>query len=161
MAGRPTYYRSEFAEQAEKLCKLGATDAELGDFFGVDESTINRWKLAHKEFCASIKRGKVLADANVADRLYKRATGYEHPDVDIKMFEGDIIETPLVKHYPPDTTAAIFWLKNRQPRKWRDQQQYDHTTNGESLNRPDLSKYSDDELRILAELQRKGGAGEA
>lgn len=120
MAGRPTDYREEYAEQAERLCKLGLTDAELAEFYEVDESTVNRWKLAHPEFCESIKKGKLLADANVAEKLYRRATGYSHEDVDIKMYEGQIIETPLVKHYPPDTVAAIFWLKNRQKGKWRD-----------------------------------------
>lgn len=121
-AGRPTDYKEEYNLQAEKLCKLGATDKELADFFGVTEQTINNWKNEHEQFFESLKKGKELADAEVADKLYKRATGYSHEDVDIKMYEGGIIETPLVKHYPPDTTAAIFWLKNRQPVKWRDKQ---------------------------------------
>lgn len=128
MAGRPTDYREEYNLQAEKLCKLGATDAELADFFEVDESTINNWKIAHIEFFESIKKGKDLADAEVAEKLYHRATGYSHEDVDIKMYEGEIITTPLIKHYPPDTAAAIFWLKNRQSKKWRDKQQMEHST---------------------------------
>ncbi len=68
--GQPTKYRAEFAEQAEKLCKLGMTDDELGMFFEVDERTINNWKHAYREFCHALKRGKLIADANVADRLY-------------------------------------------------------------------------------------------
>lgn len=120
MAGRPTDYQESYNEQAEKLCKLGATDAELADFFDIAESTLNNWKSEYPEFMESIKKGKTLADAEVADKLYKRATGYSHEDVDIKFFEGQIIETPLIKHYPPDTAAAIFWLKNRQRKKWRD-----------------------------------------
>jgi len=127
MAGQPTRYRQEFDEQAERLCKLGFTDIELGEFFGVKEATINNWKKAHREFFLSIKRGKDLADSNVADKLYQRATGYEHPDVDIKCYEGQIIETPLIKHYPPDTAAAIFWLKNRQRKKWRDKVEMEHS----------------------------------
>ena len=118
--GRPTLYKEEFNEQAEKLCKLGATDAELADFFDIAESTLNLWKVEHPDFMESIKKGKFIADAEVADKLFKRATGYSHDDVDIKMYEGEIIKTPLVKHYPPDTAAAIFWLKNRQKKKWRD-----------------------------------------
>lgn len=125
MAGRPTKYLDEYAEQARKLCLLGATDAELADFFEVNEDTINEWKKVHKEFSESIKRGKGIADAEVASKLYHRALGYEHPDVDIKMYEGQIIETPLVKHYPPDTAAAIFWLKNRNKKEWRDKQEID------------------------------------
>jgi hypothetical protein len=135
MAGRPTDYRKEFAEQAEKLCKLGATDKELADFFGVVEDTINEWKKVHKEFSVSIKAGKMLADAEVADKLFKRATGYCHPDSDIKVIDGEIVITPLVKHYPPDSTAAIFWLKNRQKDKWRDKNETEITgPNGAPFN---------------------------
>jgi hypothetical protein len=139
MAGRPTDYREEYCEQAEKLCKLGATDAELADFFEVDESTINNWKIAHPEFFESIKKGKFLADANVADSLYQRARGYKHEAV--KIFpnggtkededgnkESAPLIVPYIEHYPPDTTAAIFWLKNRQPKKWRDKQEIDVRT---------------------------------
>lgn len=128
---RPTDYREEYCEQVEKLCKLGATDAEIADFFEVAESTINLWKLEYSEFSESIKRGKTLADANVADRLYQRAMGYTHDAVKIfptggeKENEDGIKEkgplvVPYKEHYPPDTAAAIFWLKNRQRKKWRD-----------------------------------------
>lgn len=125
--GRPTDYRDEYAEQAYKLCLLGAIDKEIADFFDVTESTVNLWKQKHHEFSESIKRGKTFADANVASKLYHRANGYEHSDVDIKIFAGEIIKTPLIKHYPPDTTAAIFWLKNRQPGKWREKQEVEHS----------------------------------
>lgn len=125
--GRPTDYREEYAEQAYKLALLGATDKDLADFFEVTETTINNWKLAHIKFFESLKKGKMVADATVAESLYKRANGYEHEDVDIKMYEGRIIETKLIKHYPPDTTAGIFWLKNRQPKQWRDKQETEHT----------------------------------
>lgn len=118
--GRPTDYKPEYCEQGYKLCLLGATDKDMADFFEVEESTINNWKLAHPEFVESIKRGKESADAVVASKLFHRATGYDHPEVDVKMFQGKIIKTELVKYYPPDTTAAIFWLKNRQAKKWRD-----------------------------------------
>jgi hypothetical protein len=120
MAGRPTDYREEYCEQAEKLCKLGATDKELADFFDVAESTINEWKLAHAEFSESLKKGKTLADANVADRLYQRAMGFEHDSEEIKVIDGSIERVEVRKVYPPDTVAAIFWLKNRQKKKWRD-----------------------------------------
>lgn len=149
MAGRPTDYREEYSLQAEKLCKLGATDKELADFFEVDEATINRWKLAHTEFCESLKKGKTLADAEVADKLYKRATGYSHEDVDIKIYEGQIIETPLVKHYPPDTAAAIFWLKNRQRKKWRDKIETGFTDNdGNDVSSVTLFQLPDNGRRI-------------
>ena len=126
-AGRPTKYQPEFAGQAEKLCMLGATDEELADFFEVVESTINLWKREHPEFSESVKKGKILADAQVAEKLFQRATGYSHPDTHISNYQGAITVTPVMKHYPPDTTAAIFWLKNRQRNKWRDKQEIEHT----------------------------------
>ena len=129
--GRPSSYKPEFAEQAYKLCLLGATDKDLADFFDVVESTINLWKLDQPGFSESLKKGKQIADASVAERLYQRALGYQAPDLDIKMYEGNIIETPYTRHYPPDSTAAIFWLKNRQPKSWRDRQETDVTHSGE------------------------------
>lgn len=123
--GRPTKYMEAMADQAFKYCLLGATDAQLAEFFGVEESTINNWKLEHPEFLESIKKGKEEADARVAQSLYHRALGYEHEDVDIKAWQGDVIITPITKHYPPDTTAAIFWLKNRRKDDWRDKTEQD------------------------------------
>ena len=118
--GRPTLFRDDYVEQAYKLCLLGATDAELADFFEVCERTINTWKEDYPEFLQSIKAGKASADAAVAESLYKRALGYSHPDVHISNFQGMITVTDIVKHYPPDTGAAFIWLKNRQPHKWKD-----------------------------------------
>ena len=132
-AGRPTDYRVEFNRQAEKLCLLGSTDKDMADFFDVSESTINLWKQKHPEFSESIKRGKISADANVASRLYKRAVGYEHDEDKIFNNQGEPLIVPTTKHVQPDTTAAIFWLKNRQPKMWRDSQNIDHTTNGKDL----------------------------
>lgn len=141
MKGRPTEYKEYYAEQARKLCLLGATDKDMADFFGVVESTINLWKLNHEAFSESIKQGKELADANVADRLFKRALGYEHPDVHISNYQGMITETPITKVYPPDATSAIFWLKNRQRAKWRDRQEIEHGGKIEtSLSDDDLEK---------------------
>jgi transposase len=123
--GRPTLYRPEYPKQAAKLCLLGATDKELSEFFEVSESTINLWKQEYPEFSESIKRGKVLADAQVAEKLFYRATGYTCHDSHISNYLGKITVTPIKKHYPPDTTAAIFWLKNRQKDKWRDKQEHE------------------------------------
>jgi len=118
--GRPSKFNPEFVPQAAKLCALGATDVEIADFFQVSVATLNRWKGEYPEFCASIKTAKDEADERVERSLYARANGYEHDDTDIRVIEGAIVETPIRKHYPPDTTAAIFWLKNRRRQQWRD-----------------------------------------
>lgn len=122
--GRPTRYKEEFNEQAYKLCLLGYTDADIADFFKVTETTINNWKIAHPEFFESLKQGKVFADAKVADSLYNRALGYSHTDTKFATWEGKITDSiEYTKHYAPDPTSAIFWLKNRQPKQWRDKQE--------------------------------------
>lgn len=126
-AGRPTLYQEDFNEQVEKLCKLGATDNEIADFFEVDVSTINNWKIAHPQFFESIKKGKILADSNVAERLYQRALGFEHDSEEIKVSDGEVIRVPIRKIYPPDPTAAIFWLKNRRSKEWRDKQEVEQS----------------------------------
>jgi len=125
--GRPTDYKVEYNEQVYKLCLLGATDVELANFFNVNEDTIYEWKKKYTEFSESIKKGKEYADANVANKLYNRALGYEHKEDKIFNDQGVPLIVPTVKHYPPDTTAAIFWLKNRQPAKWREKQEVETT----------------------------------
>ena len=126
--GRPTKYKEEYSEQVFKLCLLGATDKGLADFFNVDEATINRWKLSHDDFCESIKRGKDEADARVAESLFNRALGYSHKDTKFATHEGKITDREeYTKHYPPDATSAIFWLKNRQKDQWRDKQDHELT----------------------------------
>ena len=121
--GRPTAYKEEFAEQAYKLCLTGFTDAQLADFFGVTEKTLNNWKQSQEGFLQSIKRGKDSADAEIAQSLFHRAKGYSHKDTKFATHEGKITdEKEYTKHYAPDTTAGIFWLKNRQKDAWRDKQ---------------------------------------
>lgn len=119
---RPTSYLEAYAPQAYRLCLLGATDKEVAEFFGVTERTVNQWKRSYPEFLQSLKRGKEDADANVAKSLYRRALGYSHPAV--KIFWDPKTDTekviPYTERYAPDTTACIFWLKNRRPAEWRD-----------------------------------------
>ena len=71
----------------------------------------------------SLTRSKAEADAQVEQSLYRRATGYSHKSEKIFNFQGEIIRAQTVEHYPPDTTAMIYWLKNRQPDKWRDRRE--------------------------------------
>lgn len=127
--GRPTKYRAIYATQAFKLCLLGATDKQIADFLGVSKTTVNTWKKEHPRFLASLKKGKEQADAQVAQSLYKRATGYEHRAVkivaDAKTGTEHIV--PYTERYAPDTVACIFWLKNRQPDLWRDKVQTEHS----------------------------------
>lgn len=130
---RPSTFKAEYAEQARKICLLGATDAQLADFFKVTERTINAWKLQHPTFAEALRAGKEQADALVAHSLYRRALGFKHPAVKIlTVADGSnqgshVEEVAYTEIYPPDTTACIFWLKNRRPDVWRDRQQHEVT----------------------------------
>lgn len=156
--GRPSKYKAEYAEQAYKFCLLGATDARLGEMFGVTESTINMWKDTHKEFSESIKRGKEVADAEIAHALYHRAKGYSHQAVKIFNNQGEIITEEYTEHYPPDTGAAMAWLKNRQPKDWRDKQDIEHTVNAiEVLKDEELHAGIEKTIRAIADLSARVG----
>lgn len=134
--GRKSSYKEEYANQALKLCLLGATDKELSEFFSVSEQTLNKWKKDFPEFLESLKKGKNIADANVASKLYNRAIGYDYEEKHYekkqpkKDVPPELVEAKRIKkHVPADTTAAIFWLKNRQPEKWRDRKEVDANVN--------------------------------
>ena len=149
--GRPSLYREEYAEQARKLCLLGATDQELAQFFEIDVRTVYDWKRTKSEFSQAIARGKMLADAEVAAKLYERACGYTHGAIKIyRADDGSVIKVPYTVEYPPDTTAASLWLRNRQPRHWRDKHEIDVAGPGESL----MADMSEDQLIERLMLRR-------
>ena len=93
--GRPSSYRQEYPEQVFELGLLGHTDDEMAQFFKVSIRTFNNWKKKHPEFMQSLKDGKTPADGKVVRKLYLEA------------LDGNV-------------TAMIYWLKNRQPSRWRD-----------------------------------------
>lgn len=119
--GRKSDFKPEYIEQAYKLSLLGATDIQMSDFFGVSERSFNRWKKDYPKFCQSLKEGKRDADSKVAEKLFNRAIGYDYNETHVEKKGRKILRKKTVKkHQPADTTAQIFWLKNRQPELWRD-----------------------------------------
>lgn len=130
--GRHSLFQPEYIIQGAKLCRLGATDADMADFFGISVDTLNEWRKANPEFAASLKAAKDALDAQVEQSLFRRAMGYEHPAVKIFNHQGVAMTVDYTERYPPDTTAMIFWLKNRQREKWRDKQDVEHSAS-ESL----------------------------
>ena len=144
VVGRPSKYKEEYNEQAYKLCLLGATDAKLADFFDIAESTLYEWKLEYPEFSEALKKGKVIADATIAEGLYNRAKGAvinvqqaiklkdsQFNSEGRKISEEERIEVvDLIQEVPPDTAAGIFWLKNRNPEMWRDKREYNDNPEG-------------------------------
>ncbi len=127
--GRPSSFKPEYVAQVRKLCEFGATDVEIADFFGISDRTVYRWQIEYPEFCQALKAGKEAVDDRIERSLLHRASGYSHEAVKIFMPAGasDPVYAPYREHFPPDTTAAIFWLKNRRPDVWRDKTINEHT----------------------------------
>ena len=122
---RPTKYKPEYCKIAAKVCKLGATDNEVADILGIGTTTLYRWRNEHPRFRESLKAGKKEADERVEMALYRRAVGYSHEAVKIFQYQGKEVVVPYKEIHQPDTTACIFWLKNRQPELWRDKPEGD------------------------------------
>lgn len=121
--GRPTKYDPNLLPQIEKICTLyGSTDQQLAQFLEVDVTTIDEWKIAYPEFFRVLKNGKrKYDDANVEASLAKRASGFMRTVE--RLHEG--VPVACLEEVPPDTTACIFWLKNRQSKDWRDKQEHE------------------------------------
>ena len=152
--GRPSKYQESFAKQAEKLCALGATDVDLAEFFEVSLRTVLNWKVQHVEFLRSLKGGKDEADDRVERSLYQKAVGYSFDSEKVFQHQGDIVRAPTREHIPPDTTAAIFWLKNRRPDLWRDKREHELTgKDGGPIETRDVSDR--DRAKAIAALVAK------
>lgn len=130
-AGRPTDYKPELAAQAQKLCALGATDIELASFFEVSTATIYRWRNLHSEFCEAVVVGKDAADDRVERAFYNRAVGYTFESEKVFNYQGEIVRADTFEHVAPDAGAALNWLKNRRPDKWRDKFEHEHSATGD------------------------------
>lgn len=156
-AGRPTLYKPEMAKQAAKLAELGATDQEIADFFEINVATVYRWKHDHEEFCEALKVGKDVADSRVERSLYQKAIGYEQDEVKIFMpaNAADPVYAPFRAKIAPDTTAAIFWLKNRRSQEWRDARLIgSDPENPLPATTIDLSKVTDEALQVLKDIAK-------
>lgn len=99
----------------------GLTDEQIAHNMGITRKTLYVWKSRYGAICNALKEGKELVDIQVENALLKRALGYDFQETKVEKSDKDgtkIVQT--LKHVPGDTTAQIFWLKNRRPDKWRD-----------------------------------------
>lgn len=127
--GSDTKFKPEFIEQGRKLAKLGATDFEIAEFFGVSDRTLRTWKHEHEGFAESLKLGKEEPDDRVERALYQRAVGYSFDSQKIMQFEGDAVVVDYVEHIPPDPKAAEYWLNNRRGNSWKSKVDHEHSGN--------------------------------
>lgn len=121
--GRPTGYREEYNAIALRVCAMfGATDEDLAKVFDTTVNPINEWKRKNPDFRDAIHKGKEMFDTGkVEDSLLKRALGYQIEEVhQEKDAEGNVTGEKVVKKWVISDTAILFWLKNRNPKRWRD-----------------------------------------
>ena len=120
----------------EAWARDGLTDEQIANNMGVRRETLYDWKKKHPNISNALKKGKEVVDIQVENALLKRALGYEYTEEKVEISEKDgkkVVQT--VKHVAPDTTAQIFWLKNRRPEKWRDKPETPDTKQDETLGR--------------------------
>lgn len=104
----------------EGWARDGLTDEQLAEKIGINRATLYDWKKKYPNISDALKKGKEIVDIRVENALLKRALGYSYTEVMDETSEDGVKHRETVKFIPPDTTAQIFWLKNRRPDKWRD-----------------------------------------
>lgn len=101
----------------EGWARDGLTDEQIAKNIGINRTTLYDWKKKEVNIADALKKGKEIVDFEVENALLKRALGYEYEE---EIYENGILTKKVKKQVAPDTTAQIFWLKNRQVKKWRD-----------------------------------------
>lgn len=110
----------------EGWARDGLTDEQIAKNIGIATSTFYEWKKKEIEFSEALKKGKEVVDFEVENALLKKALGYTITLNKQKVTkDGDVVDITEEVHVPPDTTAQIFWLKNRKPNTWKDKVETD------------------------------------
>lgn len=136
----------------------GLINEQIAKNIGITVTTLYEWKKKHAEFSNALKKGKEVVDVEVENSLLKRALGYQYKETTSeramvgKDANGDpvynlVVTKEVIKHQPPDTTAQIFWLKNRKPSEWRDKQ--------ENIISSDNLEMSIKQIQSIADLVNK------
>lgn len=107
----------------EAWCRDGLTDLDMCKNLDISEDSFYKYKKEHSEFSEALKKGKEVIDVMVENALLKAALGYEYEET--KDTENGSERTTKYAH--PNTTALIFWLKNRKKEAWRDRHEVDNT----------------------------------
>jgi DNA-binding XRE family transcriptional regulator len=142
--------------QLEAWARDGLTEEQIAHNMGISRKTLYEWKSKYSDICDTLKKGKEVVDIQVENALLKRALGYTYKEVTReKVFNPETGQYELMptkevtKEVVPDTTAQIFWLKNRRPEQWRDKR--DVSVEGELNTNNPFAGLSTDELRKIIE----------
>lgn len=140
----------------EGWARDGLNDEQIAHNIGINVSTLYAWKVKYKDFSEALKRGKEVVDILVENALLKSAMGYKFDEVvqeriyNPETGESEIVEVKrTTKDVQPNPTSLIFWLKNRQPEKWRDKKNIDAAVQVknpfEGIDTADIKKLIGDE----------------
>ncbi|MGF3075727.1 helix-turn-helix domain-containing protein [Facklamia sp. P12955] len=133
--------------EIEGWARDGLTDRQISHNIGVSEQTLNNWKKKYPSIFESLKKGKAVVDRQVENALLKNALGYKYTE-EMVTNKGEVVE--VKKYAPPNTTAQIFWLKNRKPKEWRDKRETEVSGGMNVKTSNPYDELSVDELRKLA-----------
>ena len=111
-------------KQIQSWFRDGLTDIQVAKNMGISKTTFYDWMNKYPAISDAVKKGKQPVDFEVENALLKRALGYEIEETNTFITmnsKGEKVQkvNKTKKHIAPDATAAIFWLKNRRPDKWR------------------------------------------
>lgn len=123
----------------------GLTNLNISKNLGISEETFYKYKEKYSEFSEALKKGKEVADYEIENALFKRALGYRYDEVTM---ENGVEVKRVTKEVAPDTTAQIFWLKNRKPKVWRDRKDIDADIKTEQKVL-DVSKLTTEQIKEL------------
>ena len=132
LPGRPAAYETVVEPNLAAIAGMsrrGATKKEIAEVLGISTPTLRVWENKYNVLANALKQTRELADAEVENALYRQAIGYRYRTQQVTT-KGEIVEVEL--YQAPNTTAQIFWLKNRKPELWRDKQEITHDV-GEDL----------------------------
>lgn len=125
-------YNPDMCRQAKMLAKMGATNNEIAEFLGISVPCFYRWRHIHPELASAVRLGKAEADRRVEESLYMRAVGYTYESeklMAVAMGQGlgsEVQRHVTKEHVIPDVKAAVHWLNNRNPDKWKNRQETTH-----------------------------------
>lgn len=106
-----------YLDEIQGWAMSGLTDEQIAINLDISHDSFYRYKKQFSEFSEALKKGKDIADAQVVNALFKTATGFTYYE-DIATATGEVVQAQ--RYAKPNTTAQIFWVKNRQPDRWRD-----------------------------------------
>lgn len=143
--GSRSTFQASFVPRALEMNRVGLTEAEIADMFGVSVMTLWRWRVAHPEFAEAFKLGRAAAGDRIVSSMFHRAVGYTYPSEKIVVVDKKVERVPIKEHVPPDVGAGQFLLTNWRPGEYRNRSQVEVGGPG------DFDRMSDDELRRFIE----------